>query len=190
MRIFTDVDGVLADLVTPYLGLLNMLTGRRHSYADVTDFSFSKCVATPEEDAAVWALIDRSPGFVRMMAWHDGAKDGLEKLRTTGTVKALTAPHFGPLWMPERAHWLLGRGFTKKQVIFCSDKQDVPGDVLVEDCLQNAQEWQTAHPSGIAILLDSPYNQGRTDAIRVNDWGGAHVVIRGMRPRASMKAAS
>lgn len=178
-KIWLDCDGVLADTVSPYLGLLNMITGRRHRYEDVTSFRFSACVASVEEDAAVWVLIDRSPGFVKHMAPVTGALDGLQQLRALGhKLGCLTSPHYGPHWVPERAAWLMARGFTKKQIHFSSAKEDVPGCILIEDFLANLVTYKAEHPQSLAVLINQPWNQGCGDFVRVHSWGQAVRVVK------------
>ncbi len=180
-KILLDVDGVQADFVTAYLGMLNLVTGRAHRYEDVTNWQFSKCVSSPEEDREVWGLIDRSPGLVRNLGWHDGAEKGVAALRALAPVRAVTSPHYGPHWVPERAHWLMDRGYAKRDIIFCSAKEDVPGTLLVEDRLANAVDWAQHHPNSLSILMNAPWNQGPLpgNVIRVRNWEIAVDVISG-----------
>jgi 5'(3')-deoxyribonucleotidase len=177
-KIFVDVDGCLVDFATSYLSVLLMQTGRYHSHAQVTDFDFTKCVASPAEDDAVWRHIDRTPGFVTRLQPMDGAITALAELRTLGTVRALTAPHLGPTWMHERSRWLLSAGFTKREIIFCSDKPLVPGDVFIEDRKDTCEAWQEAHPDSLAILFDQPHNQGASPCIRARGWPEAVAMVR------------
>lgn len=172
MKIFTDVDGVLVEFCDTYLEVLYKTSGIKKTYSDITHFNFSKCVATPEQDKAVWDYIDNNPGTVYNVPFIQGALAGLQELRKYGQVVALTSPHLGPTWHHERTHVLIDKcGFTKKEVIFCSDKKLVPGDVLIEDSLENAQDYIKEHPKSTVILLDCPYNQGKISGItRVKDW--------------------
>jgi 5'(3')-deoxyribonucleotidase len=174
MTIWVDCDGVLANFATAYLTILAEVSGRWHSWDEVTSFDFTQCVSSEAEDELVWRAVDSRPGLVRSLRWMPGAHVGLSELREVGQVRCLTAPHIGPHWMYERAQWLMNRGFRKKEIVFCSDKPLVPGDVLVEDNLATADRWQDAHPNGTAVLLDAPYNQGPTNARRARNW--SHVV--------------
>jgi 5'(3')-deoxyribonucleotidase len=160
MKIWVDVDGVCANFTALYLSLLNQRFGRMRVFEEVTKFDFSACVSNKDEDRWIWQHIDATPGLVYQLDDLPGARDGLAALRTLGKVRALTSPTFGPTWMPERARWLLDRGFAKADIVFCSDKALVPGDVLIDDRLETCIEWQAAHPNGTAIVFDAPYNQG------------------------------
>jgi 5'(3')-deoxyribonucleotidase len=166
-----DVDNVMVDFCYTYLKILNQLTGMDKKYEDIIDFDFSKCVCNKTQDAMVWNYIDNNPGIVSGIPEIPNAFRSIEHLRTLGKVVALTSPHLGPTWMYERAQALMMNfGFTKKEIIFCSDKHLVPGDFLIEDSLNNVNEYKRHHPNAIVFLLDTPYNQGGTLGIRVNNW--------------------
>lgn len=168
--IWVDCDGVLADFQSLYLRLLRQ-SGKDRTRADVTDYDFTRCVATREEDRAIWETIDATPGLVYNLGWVEGAHAGLRALREIGHVRCLTSPHLGPTWMHERARWLIERaGFRKDEIVFCSNKPLVHGDFLIEDHLETANAWQLHHPNSTAILLDAPYNQGATLGFRKFGW--------------------
>lgn len=170
-RIWVDCDGVLSDFVEAYLELVADLFGRAHVHNDVTRFNFSECVTTKEEDRIVWGRINATPGLIRGLPDLPGV-DYLPRLRELGDVGCLTSPTTGPHWVPERFAWLLDRGFTKRDVIFASDKSHVRGDFLIDDSLENCEAWQAAHPNGVAILLDSPWNRHQLagDFVRAYTW--------------------
>lgn len=160
MRIWVDVDGVLADFVPMYLGLIQEHTGRTHSVYDVTSFNFFECVASKDEDAHVWReMIDKRPGLLTGLAEVPGALAGVAELRERGSVAVLTSPHIGPYWMHERCQWLLARGFAKRDIVFASDKSHVRGDILIDDSAANCEAWAHANQGGVAILLDAPWNR-------------------------------
>ena len=160
MRILVDVDGVICSFADCYLRVLNHLTGRNHTSTDVTAFDFSQCVATREEDAAVWEWIARAPGLVERLepiAWNLAAVDTLR--RAGHQVIAVTSPQWtSPYWMPERARWLLARGFSKNEIVFASDKSLISGDMLIDDAIHNVQAWQDVHVYGRAVLVSAPWN--------------------------------
>lgn len=178
--IWVDCDGVLADFVGTYLGLHAMLNGRACCRDEVTAFDFSKCVATPEEDEKIWRHIDKTPGIVRGLVAIPGAADALEELRTIGHVRCLTSPHLGPTWMHERAQWLAALGFKKADIVFCSDKKLVHGDVLIDDKLETVLEYKDHHPRSVPVLFDAPYNQREPSdrLLRARGWTHAVYLVR------------
>jgi 5'(3')-deoxyribonucleotidase len=170
VKIWVDCDGVLADFVHEYLSFVLVKFGRKYTHADVTRFAFAECVTSPDEDRQIWETVNAYPGLVRNLRELPGVA-ALPELRRLGDVGCLTSPTLGPYWMPERAQWLLARGFAKRDIVFASDKSWIDGDVLIDDSLSNCEAWWAARPHRRAILLDAPWNQGETYAERAHGWG-------------------
>jgi 5'(3')-deoxyribonucleotidase len=183
--ILVDCDGPLADFVAAYLSLVHEHTGRLHTHEQVTNFSFQKCVVSAEEDDHVWKrMIDARPGLVRNLGETFGSAEGLHALRQLGCkVACLTSPHLGPHWMYERAQWLLERGFTKREIIFASDKSHVSGFILIDDNVDNCEAWAKANPHGVAILFEAPWNRGaklRENVLHACDWNEVVFKVRNL----------
>jgi 5'(3')-deoxyribonucleotidase len=173
--ILCDVDGILVDFIDSYLVLHEELNGIKKTEADVTSFYFHECVATREQDAAIWRHIQRSPGFVYNLPVYDGAMDFLAELRQLGRVVACTSPA-NPLWTAERAQWLLDKaGFAKKDIVVASDKALVVGNFLIDDAVHNLDAWYESmcvnsqtYPK--PILFDRPWNRSNTNLRRAKNY--------------------
>lgn len=158
--ILLDIDGVLVDFTSAYLDVLAAQTGRRHSADDVTCFDYAKCVATPMEDARVWAHIADTPGFVYGLPTYDGWREFLGELRGLGRVVACTSPASAQ-WVAERYQWLLDTaGFEKRDIVIARSKELVRGDFLIDDATHNIDEWEAAHEDGYGILFERPWSRG------------------------------
>ena len=157
MKILLDVDGVLADFAGAFLKILNRQTGRKHRESDVTSFAFGECVCPePLEEAAVWDEVAATPALVGNLDEYPGAMAALESLRAKHEVLAVTTPNYGcPRWMWERRNWLVQRGFSDHEIVFCHDKSLIKGDILIDD-----------HPAHVAKygdggrLVKRPWNKG------------------------------
>lgn len=169
--ILVDCDGVLADLVTPYLAMLEEDHGIAATLEDVTD-DFSKCVATPKQNRAIWARIASTPGFAQTLPEMPEAMAGLAHLRSwADRVVCVTSPQITGSWMTDRYAWLTARGFDKRDIVLASDKSLVEGDALVDDATHNLKEWADVQPSlpaaygggPHAVAIAAPYN---------TDWAG------------------
>lgn len=151
-----DCDGVLADLHAMFLNeIVVEVTGRLHSIDECNTWHFKDCILTDAEDKACWALLNARPYLIAHLEKLPLAK-ALPALRKRANVRCVTAM-FGPT-MPHRVQWLLGLGFTEKDIVFAADKSLVQGDWLVDDKIRNCIEWGQANPLGQAILLEAPYN--------------------------------
>ena len=157
MIILTDCDGVLADFVG---GLCVELAARgfRKTPEDVKHWELAESFNEDELRASLEIM--GSPGFCHSLEWYDGAREFAAGLAKIGQVHAVTAPfRNGPSWMHERLGWLSPH-VASDRVHFVSGKYKhlVRGDALIEDHPANAVEWLEAHPEGIAILIDRPWN--------------------------------
>lgn len=170
LRCAVDIDGVCVDFCHTYLRILKDVVGIDKKYEDIVSFDFSK-LTSKEDDKKVWDYIDNTPGVVYDVPEIKDAFKGIEYLRTLGRVVAVTSPHLGPTWMWERTRVLqMNFGFSKKDIVFCSDKYLVPADIFIEDSLENVNTYIEHHPKALVFLMETPYNQGKTKAIRVKDW--------------------
>lgn len=158
--ILLDIDGVIVDFKDTYLMLLKELHGVHKTEADITNFDFTKCIATVEQDRAIWRHIERSPGMVYNFAVYDGAMDFLAELRQLGRVVACTSPA-NANWTAERSQWLQDKaGFSKRDIVLASDKSLIGGDYLIDDLVKNLAEWsEEGGCGGYPLLFDRPWNQ-------------------------------
>lgn len=156
--ILVDCDGVLADFTAAFLQIVHDIIGRKHTVYQVTEWEFRDCITSKEEDKLLWDHIAVTPGIVANLQPLPFMQ-GLDVLRKYATVKCVTSPSLGPHWMYERHKWLMKvAGFSKRDIIFASDKGPVRGDFLVDDAVHNVEEWKAANPHGTAILLEQPWN--------------------------------
>lgn len=190
MRILTDVDGVLADLVSALCERLEW-AGYDYSPQDFKAYDFAKTLCGEALERVNLALAEDS--FALSLPLYPGASTFLKELASLGEVVAVTSPHKASrTWAHDRTLWCKTHGIDK--VIHTSHKDMVTGDVLIEDHPENARTWQTAHPWGRAILIDRPWNQGTDVGFRrVRSYGEALFAVRSFREAgkaAAMRRAS
>jgi 5'(3')-deoxyribonucleotidase len=157
VKLLVDVDGVLADFVS---GLCARLKERGFTRTPEDIRSWSLEDSLTAEEVRECMHIMSVPGFCRSLEWYEGAKDFLRLLRGAGDVFAVTAPFdASETWERERKAWLESH-IPRKQVLPISGefKRLVRGDVLIEDHPGTACEWLEDNPSGVAILIDRPWN--------------------------------
>ena len=157
--ILLDIDGVICAFAETYLAILREQTGKSFNVSDVTNFDFTRCVSTRDEDRQVWNNLSNVTGLIANLAGHWDNLIALDRLRENHRVVAVTTPRWHcPKWMPERTAWLVKRGFATSDIVFVGDKSLVVGDILIDDGPHNITAWSAAHPFGRAILLERPWN--------------------------------
>jgi len=159
MRILLDCDGVMGDLVTPLLEELNKRYGTEFTKEQVDCWELSDCLHMSK--SRIFEVL-QMPRFAATIPVMSGAKEVIRHLRSKHDVIVVTASvHTSETWCHDRIKWLYKHfGIHSKDVVFTHRKDLIPGDIFVDDKVENVQGWQSVHSSGHALLMDQPYNQG------------------------------
>ncbi len=169
-RVGVDVDGVLADLLTPMVQTLDTLFGIKIENDHVKEYDFNKLVPEGKADQ-FWAFI-AAEGFHDILKPYPGAEEGILALQEVADVHIVTSPLWSSkTWVWERNQWLY-RHFkiTQKKIHHTHAKEAFFGKMLVDDKPQAIEDWRVEHPNGIAVLWSQPYNAHCTDMLRLNAW--------------------
>lgn len=176
LRILMDADDVLEDLTRVWVEYLNEKYGTHTRYEDLHEWDMTSAFPglTTEQVYGVEgdiALFDRVHAL-------PGAPEYLEKLREAGhELYVVTST---PFFAAANKVALLRRLYpflTEKQIIICSRKQLIRGDVLLDDGVHNLEGGEYEK-----ILFTGPYNvnydaeaHGMT---RVHNWNEAYAAIQ------------
>jgi 5'(3')-deoxyribonucleotidase len=208
-RLLIDCDGVLASFTDGFLAIANRIAGTHYAHDDVDAWNLDELPGVAEHSDEIWAEVGE-PGFARNLVVYPGAQAGVAALSRLGEVRVVTAP----LWMNNedekrgpfqqigsRLESLYGKTFCwdrmkwlqehfqipRKHIIFAYDKSGEDGDVLIDDKVENIQNWIDRHGSRkgrAAILWAQKYNAYADGAhpkvIRTNDWARAAEIVRGL----------
>jgi 5'(3')-deoxyribonucleotidase len=171
MRILMDVDGVLADFLSPCLAIINRLTRSKRTLSELTSWNIFESLKIPQEIIEQVYREMKEPGWCHQLPVQDGAVDGIRRLQRSAEVYAVTSPMSGPTWVHERTLWLERHFPDLAGVIHTEEKHCVAGDVLVDDKTSTLTRWRECHPGGLAIRwrlstnLSTPFDGWTTD-----DW--------------------
>lgn len=173
-----DVDGVLADLLTPAFALMNGHFGLGVEPAHMTSWEFEGLI--PE---AVRHDYWKRLGAPRYL--HDalrplpGAVDGIALLSERFDVYVVTSYlHDAETWVHERDAWVMEHfKISKSRMVHTRAKYVFHGVALIDDKPQNIDEWQEEFPDGVGILWAQPYNAGHPARYRTGDWREAVAMI-------------
>jgi 5'-nucleotidase len=166
--VLLDCDELLADYVGAYLRVVYECTGRRYQHSDITAWNLQECLKLSEPEFTRVELAIRRPGFCANLKVLPGAQAGVAKLRGNGDrVLVVTSPlRESMFWVEERYAWLEKHfDIRRDQVFFCERKEQVRGDVLVDD----RHEHCSLFP-GRAVLWARPHNLTSGFHERHCDW--------------------
>lgn len=155
-----DVDGVLADFIGPVLEWASRRSGRERTKDEINDYDILKALGMSEHAAELDALTCEQ-GFCESLPVIPGAHEFVEALRAIpgADVFIVTSPlKISRFWMRERVEWCERHfGFGASDVIFCSKKERILADVLIDDGAHNVEAF--AKNGGGAVLIDQPWNR-------------------------------
>lgn len=163
--IMVDMDGVIADNVTPWLSLYNYDYDDNLTPQDITDYDISKF--TKEQCGHNIFKYIEQPGFYDKVEQIENSFWGINYIRSMGMrVKFVTAG-----FRQGKMRWLFSNGYLKDKDDFLviEDKHTVEGDCLIDDYYEkNIVDFvQTGRP---AILYSQPWNMAFDYDLRANSW--------------------
>jgi 5'(3')-deoxyribonucleotidase len=178
-RVGVDVDGVLADLLTPCLRIAGEMLGKELTVDHMQGWDLDCLFPDEQVLDAFWKRIGE-PGVCRNLEPYPEAVAGVAALREVADVYIVTSYlHDAPQWVHERDQWVQEHfGIPRSKMVHTKAKYTFAGKMLVDDKPQNIQEWAAEHEKGIPVLWEQPYNSshvfsGSVDyrVVRAQDWG-------------------
>jgi 5'(3')-deoxyribonucleotidase len=182
IAIALDCDGVLADFSTGMLRIVEEVTGKCFTTADVTAFDFVKALGlTANEASAVKKIIGARRGFAASLVPYPAARQGVRRLRELGDVFCVTSPwDSNPWWRSERESWL-ALHFGIDRVEHASDKTGYEADVFVDDKSSHVRDWLAAWPKRTAVFWRTPHNTDESvpcGAHSISSWEALYQIAR------------
>jgi 5'-nucleotidase len=155
MRLLIDMDGVVANFLEHFCYLFNRRYLRNVQPDSITTFDLSKSIegATREECNTIF----KSPGFFDNLLPVDGAIEALNSLEDKGhEIVFVTSCYTGH---EDKLNWLNRHLDFVPTVVFCNNKYLVKGDILLDDSIDNLEQWANEWVHNHAVCFDAPYNQ-------------------------------
>ena len=184
-RVGIDVDGVLADLLTPGLALLSRWTGKEITPDHLQEWSFDNLI--PEGRIGEFWEEMGSPGMCGSFEPYPGAVQGVKRLQEVCDVYIVTsALHTGKTWTYERDNWLMKHfGIPRSRIVHTQAKYTFYGMALVDDKPLNIELWAATHPGQLPVLWTQPYNKDvefppaiSSSIVRTSSWHGLYDLVK------------
>lgn len=164
-----DMDGVIADFHGTLLEVYNAKHNASITLEQCTNFEFSVCLG--KEIHASMESIYNAPGFFASIRETPHASVVVPKLLELAEVEVCSAPtkikdpntgekRLNASCAFEKINWIHERfPVLSKDITLAINKFRYRADILVDDALHNQAKWCKAHPYGLGILIDQPWNQ-------------------------------
>jgi hypothetical protein len=152
--IYLDMDGVLADFVTPSL----KVAGIPLTHDQVTTWNYFEPYMTSNE---FWWKIGASQDFWLDIKPYPWASELFKLCKSIAPVRFCSSPSIDPICVANKVQWLRFHGFMdsdKNDYHFTPHKHELakPGRVLIDDSTPNCLAFQKA--TGQAIEFPQPWN--------------------------------
>lgn len=186
IQIALDVDGFLRNFTAGALTVIEEVTGKKFTPADVTAFNFTKALGLSESEShAVMKAISMRRGFVTSLPPYPEARQGVRRLRELGDIFCVTTPWAGPSgknpwWCDESESWL-ALHFGIDRVHHASDKSTYEADVFVDDKSSHVRDWLSAWPGRTAVFWRTPHNASESvpsGAHSLSSWDALYEIAR------------
>lgn len=159
MIILLDVDGVIADFLTPFIALGNKISGLSLQESDIKDWEVADIF--PEQYRKQIVQEAKAQGFCSNILPYPRAIEAVKSLKILGDIYVVTSPWHSQTWVYERSEWLNKYfDFDRRKIIYTSSKYLVRGDILIDDKVDTVEKWIELNPSSIGFIWESPYSRG------------------------------
>lgn len=155
MVIICDVDGVVADLHTPWLKRYNEKSGDNLTVDKLTTWHVSEFVL-PDWEQKVFDIL-REPNLYEDVLPILFALDAIRTIQESHRVVFTTSCVKG--MADQKWDWLERWGFLPKRyshsnLVITADKSLIAGDLIIDDSFEHCKAFES-----FAILFDQPWNR-------------------------------
>lgn len=171
MRIAVDCDGVISDVVSHILPILNRKYGTNYVTSDVNRWDFP--IAGYSIGLHLKSYFS-DPSFILSVPEIEGAKAAIDQIWKNHEVIIVTGR---PLYCKNNTlKWLIDR-FKHDGVIFTVKKtvESTECDVLVDDYPGYGKDFIKS--GGKCILFDQTWNQEENECVRAKNWPSALEIL-------------
>ena len=171
--ILFDVDGVLADFLTPTLEFVNKLLRSNYKHDDIKQWDMFESLKSEGIDIEKECFNYYSQdGYALKLDPYDNCIEPVKHINNISHLYFVTVPIVtSRTWCYDRVSWLKTHfGINDEQVLFTHNKSLVRGDLFIDDRIKYVKTWSLINKFKPAILWKQPYNKTENHDLIINDW--------------------
>jgi 5'(3')-deoxyribonucleotidase len=158
LDILYDLDGITANLHTPWFALYNKDWSDHLTVENLTTFEIDQIV---KKDCGRDIYKYLTPELYESLRPIVGAAEAIRHLRRKKhNVKACTAAASDPDTAAAKLKWIKKTiGVGRREVFVCHDKDWIPAHVFIEDSPDNLKKYKIRNPNAVTMMIEYPYNK-------------------------------
>ena len=181
LRLGIDLDGVIADFNTGWIGLYNEEFGASLRTADVTAWGAPMLLTHFDSMGQFWRWAARAADGVsifRVLDPFPGALDAVQRLAVDHSIVIVTTkPRFA---VGDTFAWLEEHALPTREVHIVDDKTSVDCDAYLEDADHNLEALRRRRPDSVVCRYVRPWNRAHAGVVDVDDWPDFEAVVGAM----------
>ena len=170
IRLAIDMDGVIVNILQPWLEKYNTETGENIQVEDIKEWDLFKTVKQPK----ILNKILLSKHFFSTPKPYLDVLDVFPKLLKDERFEVFVltrVPRGSERGMFEKRMWLKNHfNFPQENFIAAHKKFMICADLLLDDQIENLRDFKKEDPKRLSVCFDHPYNQGAICDARVKSW--------------------
>jgi 5'(3')-deoxyribonucleotidase len=162
-RICIDIDGVLGDLITPWVEKYNNTYDDNLKVSDIDVWDWH--VKTKKEcGEKIYKML--TPDLFENLPVVEGSQEVVSKLNSRYEVFVVTAARNAKM-VPPKAKWMKNNfPFIKRdKIVYAVDKSICLADFLIDDAPHNLETFK-----GAGLLFSAAHNKHESRFIKMNNW--------------------
>lgn len=169
-KVALDLDGVIWDLVRPWVKYYNRLYKDNVLYENIKEYDLSKSLTKASYDEIKDLLNNKF--FWNLVFPFEYSKEYLYKLNNKYDLYIATATNYKLVEIKTERFLMFFPFIDRHQIICIHNKSLLDVDWLVDDCIDNLKEGNFNK-----IILDAPYNRNCKEFIRAKNLKEVYNII-------------
>lgn len=154
MTILIDIDGVVFNTQETLLNFMNTIYQTNYSFKEINHYEW-----LDEHFPNPWGLLEQTSFWNCVAVDQDAVKYISRWIKQGYTVKFVTATHYHQAidFKMKKLKDSFNGLIDDKDIIVCHDKNMVRGNIIIDDCFNNAKQYGMI-PNQYSILYAQPWN--------------------------------
>jgi 5'(3')-deoxyribonucleotidase len=167
MTILFDLDGVLADIHTPWLEAYNKDFNDNLKPEDIVDWDIKQFVKD-EAKTTIMKYINKEGFYTNVKPIPVFVEEAQTRISLGDNVGICTSCNNNPVMIAEKLKWIKKHlpFIDRNNIMFVNNKGLANADILIDDRVLNLERFLKSNPKSRAVLVKAPHNRDYRDTLK------------------------